>query len=133
MPPTAAPNSSRATRTARPIQDEWGVYDPNQAGMPAALRALNDAVAHVPDAAPVELAAPAASVAPPQESPDGAALYSVESPLRCPQCQRAIRTFRALRVVRTHVAFMSTLPRKGYVLVCPECGGLLSAELSGLL
>ena len=131
--PTAVPNASSAMKTARPVQDEWGVYDPDQAGMPATMRVLNDAMEHVPFAAPVDVPAPSTSVTSPQELPDGAAVYSVESPLRCPQCQAAIRTFRALRVLRTHVAFMSTLPRKGYVLVCPECAGLLSAELSGLL
>ena len=137
MPPTAVPNVTRAARTARlpkPVQDEWGVYDPEQAGLPATMRAVMSAPeeqarlmapAEVPEPAPV---APVA-----HDVRESGALYSVESPLRCPQCQVSIRTFRALRVLRTHVNFMSTLPRKGYVLVCPECDGLLSAELSGLL
>jgi hypothetical protein len=136
MPLTAVPNAMKAARAARlpkPVQDEWGVYDPEQAGLPATMRALMDAEephAHV--TMPVDVPAlPTPPTA--DEAPDSAALYTVESPLRCPQCQMAIRTFRALRVLRTHVNFMSTLPRKGYVLVCPECAGLLSAELSGLL
>jgi hypothetical protein len=110
------------------------MFDPEQAGIPATLRVLTDP----PEPAPTTPAAHAAEVVAPApieaQSPEfGVALYTVESPLRCPQCQSAIRTFRALRVLRTHVPFMSTLPRKGYVLVCPECAGLLSAELSGLL
>jgi hypothetical protein len=123
------------TRTATPAQNEWGVFDPEQAGMPAAIRALNDAQHDAMFAATAtpEVAVPAAPASLASQLPDGCALYAVESPLRCPQCQSAIRTFRALRVLRTHVPFMSTLPRKGYVLVCPECAGLLSAELSGLL
>lgn len=40
---------------------------------------------------------------------------------------------RVLRVLRTQVSFTSTLPRKGYVIVRPECDRLLSAELSGLV
>ena len=79
--------------------------------------------------------APAAAVAPaPVKSPSaGGALYTLESPVRCPQCEKEIRTFRVLRVLRTQVSFTSTLPRKGYVVVCPECDMLLSAELSGLV
>ena len=61
------------------------------------------------------------------------AIYTLESPVRCPQCEREIRALRVLRVLRTQVSFTSTLPRKGYVIVCPECDGLLSAELSGLI
>jgi len=140
MPPTPVPNVTRPARTARlpkPVQDEWGVYDPEQAGLPATLRAvMSSPEDQARVTAPVETSAAPAPVAPApaaHEVPESGALYSVESPLRCPQCQVAIRTFRALRVLRTHVNFMSTLPRKGYVLVCPECAGLLSAELSGLL
>src|SRR4029077_20424948 len=116
----------------KPVQDEWGVYDPEQAGLPATMRALMNTVEeHARVTAPADAPAAPAPVA--HDGTESGAIYSVESPLRCPQCQMAIRTFRALRVLRTHVSFMSTLPRKGYVLVCPECAGLLSAELSGLL
>ena len=61
------------------------------------------------------------------------AVYTLESPVRCPECENEIRTLRVLRVLRTQVSFTSTLPRKGYVIVCPECDGMLSAELSGLI
>ncbi len=73
------------------------------------------------------------AAAPVADVSDGGAVYAVEFPICCPHCQSSIQTMRALRVLRTQVPFMSTLPRKGYVLVCPECSGLLSAELSGLL
>ena len=66
------------------------------------------------------------------KTPNGA-VYTLESPVRCPQCENEIRTFRVLRVLRTQVSFTSTLPRRGYVIVCPECEGLLSADLSGLI
>jgi hypothetical protein len=135
MQPSAIQIHAVKARIAEPAQNEWGMFDPEQAGMPATMRALNEAQQEnvLTAAAAPEFAVPAASAAPVADVPDGCALYTVESPLRCPQCQSAIRTFRALRVVRTHVPFMSTLPRKGYVLVCPECAGILSAELSGLL
>jgi hypothetical protein len=44
-----------------------------------------------------------------------------------------ISTVRVSRLLRTQVSFTSTLPRKGYIIVCPECDGMLSAELSGLV
>jgi len=116
----------------KPAQDEWGLFDPQQAGIPATMRALIGAQEEVQEEPLFETPA----LSPDTQQPavnDGGATYAVESPLRCPHCQVAIRTFRALRVVRTQVPFMSTLPRKGYVLVCPECAGVLSAELSGLI
>ena len=60
-------------------------------------------------------------------------MYTLESSVRCPQCEQDIGTLKVLRVLRTQVSFTSTLPRKGYVIVCPECDHLLSAELSGLI
>lgn len=61
------------------------------------------------------------------------AIYSLEFSSRCPHCHEQINTVRVSRLLRTHVSFTSTLPRKGYVIVCPECDGMLSAELSGLI
>jgi len=61
------------------------------------------------------------------------AVYTVEAPVLCPHCDAEIRSFRVLRLLRTQVSFTSTLPRKGYVITCPECRRLLSAELSGLV
>jgi hypothetical protein len=139
MPSRAMPRNPSTPDLGRPLHDEWGVFDPQQAGMPAAIRALTDTREQQRQAAasilPTPLVAPEAPSVATQsgEAGESGALYAVESPLRCPNCQSEIRTFRALRVVRTHVRFMSTLPRKGYVLVCPECAGLLSAELSGLI
>lgn len=61
------------------------------------------------------------------------AVYTLESPARCPECDVEIGTISVLRVLRTQVSFTSTLPRKAYVIACPECRRLLSAGLSGLL
>ena len=61
------------------------------------------------------------------------AVYSLEFPSQCPLCCKEIRTVRVSRLLRTQVSFTSTLPRKGYIIVCPECDGILSAELSGLI
>ena len=158
-----------APDAARPIQDEWGIFDPQQAGMASVLRnidqrpaaiATSDAPAtrtltgrtglcpycteplpsgasHCPvcrrdvDSSAAH-AVPPESVQRPRKAQAGA-VYAVESPVRCPSCDKDIRTLRVIRVLRTQVSFTSTLPRKGYIITCPECDHLLSAELSGLI
>jgi hypothetical protein len=62
-----------------------------------------------------------------------AASYTLESPARCPHCRAPIRTVRVIALIRTQVNFTSTLPRKGRVIVCPECERILSVELTGLV
>ncbi len=57
--------------------------------------------------------------------------YAIESPLSCPHCKATISTVQVLRLVRTRVNFISMLPRRGYVVVCPSCHQILSAELGG--
>ena len=124
-------NVNSAQRSNEPVRDEWGIFDPKRAGVPAVMEALRDrGTADIP--APVEPPPTPAPAAPRNQNSDGA-LYTLESPVHCPQCENEIRTFRVLRVIRTQASFTSTLPRKGYVVVCPECDRILSAELSGLV
>lgn len=138
---------------SRPVQDEWGLFDPQQAGLQAVMRALGDAPeAPAADPATASPPAPVQSARLPAEpigrgeqlsgrpesapstgKRQGGALYTLEAPAQCPECESEIRTLRVLRVLRTQVSFTSTLPRKGYVILCPECDRLLSAELSGLV
>ncbi len=61
------------------------------------------------------------------------AVYKIELPVRCPHCREPIRELRALRLSRAQVAFTSTLPRSGRILVCPLCERIISAELTGLV
>ena len=63
----------------------------------------------------------------------GGAVYTLESPAQCPECDTEITTINIIRVMRTQVSFTSTLPRKAYVITCPSCRKLLSAGLSGLI
>jgi hypothetical protein len=151
-------NALRDTHSspARPVRDEWGLYDPQQAGLQALMRSLDDepepaAVTtittreampaadrvyggmHEPPVTPRAERPSDTSPAPAPAKPQVGALYTLEAPARCPECEQEIRTLRVLRVLRTQVWFTSTLPRKGYVIVCPECERLLSAELSGLV
>ena len=58
--------------------------------------------------------------------------YTLETPLRCPQCKAEIQTVQVVRLLRTRVNFVSTLPRRGHVIVCPACQGIVSAALGGL-
>ena len=148
----------KSTPLERPARDEWGLYDPQQAGLQALMRTLD--ADEPPSAATTSLAdeapddehiyggmheAPvrsrAVSRTPPEATtpptapakPTIGALYTLEAPACCPECNQEIQTLRVLRVLRTQVSFTSTLPRKGYVIVCPECARVLSAELSGLV
>lgn len=73
------------------------------------------------------------STPPPLESAPGSssdAEYRLESAVKCPQCGEAISTLRAVRLLRTHVNFTSTLPRRGRVLTCPSCFTIVPAELT---
>ncbi|MBI2567522.1 MAG: hypothetical protein HYV63_10865 [Candidatus Schekmanbacteria bacterium] len=65
----------------------------------------------------------------PYEPVGSEAEYTLEVPLRCPHCHQSITTFEVVRLLRTRVNFVSSLPRRGRVIICPECRGILSAEL----
>ena len=110
-----------STARARAVPDEWGSSERQPAQATPLMRVVPDP------------ASPAETEAAPPHKRLGGALYTLEAPAYCPECNREIRTLRVLRVLRTQVSFTSTLPRKGYVIVCPECDRLLSAELSGLV
>lgn len=58
--------------------------------------------------------------------------YVLESPLRCPLCKEEIASVQVVRLLRSRVNFVSSLPRRGHVIVCPVCQGIISADLGGL-
>jgi DNA-binding response OmpR family regulator len=60
------------------------------------------------------------------------ATYRLERSVRCSQCGESVSTLNAVRLLRTQVNFTSTLPRRGRVLVCPNCQTMVPAELSNL-
>lgn len=71
----------------------------------------------------------------PSDSPQTSSFeaeYTLESPLKCPECKAEISTIQVVRLIRTRVNFVSMLPRRGHVIVCPACRGILSAALGGL-
>jgi hypothetical protein len=96
-------------------------------------RCLNEMVTTPPPPAPSATDDQRSAAAQAKTQGVGAAMYTLESAVNCPHCEREIRTFKVLRVLRTQASFTSTLPRKGYVIICPECERMMSAELSGLI
>jgi CheY-like chemotaxis protein len=56
--------------------------------------------------------------------------YALESAVRCPACGERVSTLKAVRLIRSQVNFISTLPRRGRVLACPHCLSIVSAELT---
>jgi two-component system response regulator HydG len=56
--------------------------------------------------------------------------YALECPVRCPVCREILSTVKAVRLLRSHVNFTSTLPRRGRLVVCPRCLAVIPAELS---
>jgi len=60
-----------------------------------------------------------------------ASSYTLDSPVGCPHCHERINSVRIIGLTRSQVSFTTTLPRKGHLIVCPECEQILTAELSG--
>jgi hypothetical protein len=54
-------------------------------------------------------------------APSFEAEYLLETPVICAGCAAEITSVGAVRLIRTRVNFVSLLPRRGYVLVCPAC------------
>ena len=59
--------------------------------------------------------------------------FTLESPVRCPQCGEAIEALQVVRILRTKVNFVSSLPRRGQVMICPLCRAILTGSLGGLI
>ena len=62
----------------------------------------------------------------------GEAEYMMEFPLPCPHCRGQISSVVIVRLLRGRVNFVSSLPRRGHVVACPLCQGILSVELGGI-
>jgi DNA-binding response OmpR family regulator len=56
--------------------------------------------------------------------------YTLECPVRCPSCGETVTAVKAIRLLRAHVNFTSTLPRRGRLVACPHCLAVIPAELS---
>lgn len=65
---------------------------------------------------------------------DGAeAEFMLESTAVCPHCLEDIDKIQIVRMLRTKVNFVSSLPRRGQLLICPKCRIALAGALGGLI
>ena len=53
--------------------------------------------------------------------------YALEAPVQCSHCNAAIDAVRVVRLLRRRVNVTSSLPRRGYVVVCPKCNTIVPA------
>jgi hypothetical protein len=70
------------------------------------------------------------AVASPREVQDSEAEYTLEYQAMCPKCGQMMKSVKVIRLLRTKVNFVSTLPRHGRVITCPSCRAILSGELT---
>ena len=59
--------------------------------------------------------------------------YLLEAPAHCPHCAGEVNAVQVVRMLRAKVNFVSSLPRRGQVLICPSCRTILGGGLGGLI
>lgn len=59
--------------------------------------------------------------------------FMLESTAVCPHCLEDIDKVQIVRMLRTKVNFVSSLPRRGQLLICPKCRIALAGALGGLI
>jgi hypothetical protein len=62
---------------------------------------------------------------------DCEAEYQLETAVKCNQCLQMFETVQVIRLLRKKVNFTSSLPRRGYVVVCPKCQTVIPAVIAG--
>jgi len=67
-----------------------------------------------------------------EPAPSFEAEYLLEAPINCVHCKSEIASLHVVRLLRGKVNFTSTLPRKGFVLLCSSCHGIISANLGSI-
>ncbi len=69
----------------------------------------------------------------PEPASDLEAVFTLESPAVCPVCRETLATVGIVRLLRTRVNFVSSLPRRGQRMICPQCKTVLGGALGGLV
>ena len=64
---------------------------------------------------------------------DVEAEFTLESTAVCPACRGSLETVGIVRLLRTRVNFVSTLPRRGQLMICPHCKTVLGGGLGGFV
>ncbi len=65
----------------------------------------------------------------PSERVESEAVYALEHPAKCSSCNETVRNLHVVRLLRTKVNFTSNLPRRGFAILCPACGAIVSADI----
>ena len=76
---------------------------------------------------------PEATVAAAEESAEVEAEYALECGATCPACNARVTALHVVRLLRTKVNFTSSLPRRGYAVLCPACRTIVPATIGGIL
>ena len=63
------------------------------------------------------------------ESVEIEAEYTLEHAAKCSSCSETVRNLQVVRLLRTKVNFTSNLPRRGFAILCPACGVIVSANI----
>ena len=69
----------------------------------------------------------------PEMASDVEAVFTLETSAVCPACQGTLETVGIVRLLRTRVNFVSSLPRRGQLMICPQCKTVLGGGLGGLV
>jgi hypothetical protein len=64
-----------------------------------------------------------------EEEAEFEAVYALERAVKCPSCAATVRILNVVRTLRSKVNFTSNLPRRGYVMTCPDCQVIVSANI----
>ena len=64
-----------------------------------------------------------------EEEVEPEAEYALEAQVKCSACSQSLTNVNVVRLLRTRVNFTSSLPRRGYVVVCPSCRTVVPAGL----
>ena len=64
---------------------------------------------------------------------DVEAVFTLETAAVCPACNESLDTIGIVRLLRTRVNFVSSLPRRGQLMICPKCRTVLGGGLGGLV
>jgi hypothetical protein len=69
----------------------------------------------------------------PAKASEVEAVFTLESAAVCPACRNTLETVGIVRLLRTRVNFVSSLPRRGQLMICPQCKTVLGGGLGGLV
>ena len=69
----------------------------------------------------------------PKTTADVEAVFTLESAAVCPACRAPLDHVDIVRLLRTRVNFVSSLPRRGQLMICPQCKTVLGGGLGGLV